>query len=373
MIIGIDATRATEEQKTGVGWYAFFLIQELKKIIPKEVTVILYTNKPLQGVLKELPENWEEKILSWPPKRLWTQIRLSFEMLFHAPDILFIPAHVFPLIHPKKTIMTVHDIAAKRFPHSYSLFERLYSLWSAKFAGKYLWKVITPSHFTKKELQEVFHFGKKESDKIFVVHLGYDEAYNREKKTSDVDVLKKYGIVKSYFLSLGRLEEKKNTKESIRAFALWRKRNKKDFQYVCVGGIGFGYDEIQKEKKKNEFSEDILELGWIPPHDLKIIVRYAKVFLFPSLYEGFGIPALEAMASGVPVIATRGQSVEEIGGDALWYAKSTKAEDIAETLQEMSRFEEKRNEKIQKGLERVKQFSWEKMAEETWNILYTEK
>jgi len=373
MIIGIDATRANDEQKTGVGWYAFFLIQELKKIIPKEVNVILYTDKPLSGELKDLPENWKEKVLAWPPKKLWTQIRLSFEMLFHAPDVLFIPAHVFPLIHPKKTIMTVHDIASHRFPHSYSFFERWYSLLSAKFAGKYLWKVITPSYFTKKEMEDVFHLGKKESEKISVVHLGYDETYNLEKKNSDIDIIKKYGIVKSYFLSLGRLEEKKNTKESIRAFTLWRKRNKKDFQFVCVGGPGFGYEEIQKEKKKNEFFEDILELGWIPPNELKIILRHAKVFVFSSLYEGFGIPVLEAMASGVPVVATKGHSVEEIGGDALWYAKSTKAEDIAEILQELSRLEGERNKKIQKGLERVKQFSWKKTAEETWNILYREK
>ena len=143
MIIGIDASRANEEQKTGVGWYAWHVIQELKHLttLPLNHTttrqplrVVLYTNKPLMGDLAVLPEGWSEKVLQWFPGRLWTQIRLSFEMLVNPPDVLFIPAHVFPIIHPKKTVMTVHDIAAIKFPESYNWFERWYSVWSAKFA-----------------------------------------------------------------------------------------------------------------------------------------------------------------------------------------------------------------------------------------------
>ncbi|KKU13980.1 MAG: hypothetical protein UX20_C0008G0002 [Candidatus Magasanikbacteria bacterium GW2011_GWC2_45_8] len=92
MLIGIDASRANNEQKTGVEWYAWALIQELKKIISSEHRVVLYTREPLRGELGVLPNNWQEKVLKWPPKRLWTQVRLSWEMYRKAPDVLFVPA-----------------------------------------------------------------------------------------------------------------------------------------------------------------------------------------------------------------------------------------------------------------------------------------
>jgi len=155
MKIGIDASRANDEKKTGVGWYAYHVIQQMKKQTPRDVEVILYTNKPLRGDLADLPENWKENILRWPPKRLWTQIRLSLEMLVHRVDVLFVPAHVVPIIRPKKTVMTVHDIAALKFPDSYNWFERWYSVWSARVALKKLWRVITPSEFTKRELEKL--------------------------------------------------------------------------------------------------------------------------------------------------------------------------------------------------------------------------
>jgi len=96
MIIGIDASRANKIQKTGVEWYAYFVVEHLKKILPSEAQVVLYSDVPLQGRLGVLPPNWSSKVLHWPPKRLWTQVRLSYEMLVHTPDVLFIPAHVFP-------------------------------------------------------------------------------------------------------------------------------------------------------------------------------------------------------------------------------------------------------------------------------------
>src|SRR3989339_1868807 len=149
MKIGIDASRANNLQKTGVEWYSYFLLKNLKKIIPEDIEVVLYTREKLQGDLAELPKNWSNKVLCWPPKIFWTQIRLSLEMLFHKPDILFVPAHVCPIIHPKKTVMTVHDIAALRFPDSYNWLEEWYSLASVRFALKNISKIITPSQFTK--------------------------------------------------------------------------------------------------------------------------------------------------------------------------------------------------------------------------------
>ena len=203
MLIGIDASRANEDEKTGVGWYAWHLIEELKRMehgtlnTEQPARFVLYTLEPLKGELANLPENWTQKVLKWPLKRFWTQIRLSWEMSVNPPDVLFIPAHVFPIIHPKKTVMTVHDTAALRFPKSYNWFERWYTLWSARYAVRKLWKVIVPSHFVKKELLE--YIGDKryeigDREKITVIPHGYDERYERyemgDKRLEEI--LKKY-------------------------------------------------------------------------------------------------------------------------------------------------------------------------------------
>ena len=165
MLFLIDASRANNEQKTGVEWYAYFVIQELKKIIPGDWQVILYSREKLKGELANLPPNWQEKVLSWPPRRLWTQVRLSLEMLRfnrHSDVVLFVPAHVLPLFCPIKTLITIHDLGGLRFPRGYSFFERFYSRFASRFALKRA-TIITPSNFVKEEIKYIFKKGKVET------------------------------------------------------------------------------------------------------------------------------------------------------------------------------------------------------------------
>jgi len=365
MLIAIDVSRANDDKKTGVGWYAWHTIQEFKKIIPDNVRVVLYSREKLKGELAILPENWESKVLKWLPGRLWTQFRLSLEMLFHAPDVLFIPAHVFPIIHPKKTVMTVHDIAAIKFPQAYNWFEKWYSLWSAKVALKKLWRVITISQFTKNELKK--EFGVSNLEKVRVIYLGYNKEYG-EVSENISEILKKYSIIKPYLLSIGRLEEKKNTVRIIKAFERLRLKAY-DLKLVLVGSPGFGYEKVKKAIEESEFKNDIITPGWVDNDDLPALMRGAKVFVFPSLYEGFGIPILEAFASGTPVVASRGGASQEIGGDACEYVDKLDVVDIARGIEKILHNDEYRMLNIEKGKKRVEEFSWEKSASETWQIL----
>ena len=375
MIIGIDASRANEEKKTGVGWYAYHVIQEMKKITPEDIRVVLYTNKSLRGDLAKLPENWEEKILGWKPGRLWTQFRLSWEMLIHKPDVLFIPAHVFPIIHPKKTVMTLHDIAAVKFPEAYNWFEKWYTLWSGKFALKNLWKVITISQFTKSELKK--EFGGLGIEKVVVIHLGYNKEYRKiSTKGGPVSgweddikkILEKYKISKPYLLSIGRLEEKKNTRRIIQAFNKLKLKNE-DLKLVLVGGDGYGSERVREEIDKSLFKNDIIISGWVDNDDLPYLMNGAEVFVFPSLYEGFGIPVLEAQACETPVVASVGSSLEEVGGEACVYVDPQNVNEIAEGILKLMSNQEFKESKVIEGLERVGGFSWEKCAKDTLNVL----
>lgn len=369
MTIGIDASRANHTQKTGVEWYAYFVIEELKKILPAEVQVILYSDVPLHGDLAKLPQNWSAKVLSWPPKRLWTQLRMSFEMLFHAPDILFIPAHVFPILHPKKTIMTVHDIAGIKFPASYNWFERWYSTWTAKYAVNKLWKVIVPSQFTKDELLTYFPKAKKQN--ITVIHNGYDEKFlvpvsNQQKQ----EVLKKYNINKSYLLTIGRLEEKKNTWRIIKAFEEIKKNaTYEQLQLVLVGQPGFGYEKVEQTLNQSPVKGDIIHPGWVNKDDLPALMQGAEVFVFPSLYEGFGIPVLEAFASGTPVVVSQGSCLEEVGQEGTVVVDSQSEISIAEGILSFLASSDLKIAKITAGKVRLQDFSWQKCAQDIAKVL----
>ncbi len=370
MLIGIDASRANQEKKTGVGWYAYHLLQELKKITPDNVRVVLYTDKPLRGELAVLPANWSEKVLHWPLQRLWTQIRLSWEMFINPPDILFIPAHVFPIIHPHKTVMTVHDVAALRFSSSYNRFERWYSVWSAKFAVKNLWKVIVPSEFVKKELSSDFRF--KDLHKVEVIYHGYDKRYElNDKKIEDIkQILDNYSIYQPYLLSVGRLEEKKNTVNIIKAFEKVRLQLPDiKFSLVLVGEPGYGYEKVKQAIENSQFENDIIIPGWVSEADLPYLFAGAELFVFPSLYEGFGLPVLQAFVSRVPVVASKGGSLPEIGGEAGLYVDPASVEELSTVILQLLKNQELKNKQIEKGLERIKNFSWEKSARETWRLL----
>ncbi len=379
MLLAIDASRANHREKTGVEWYAFHLIQELKKITPDDVRVVLYTDEPLQGELAELPKNWTEKVLKWPPRRLWTQVRMSWEMLVNPPDVLFIPAHVPPFIHPKKTVVTIHDIAAIKFPETYNWFERWYSVFTARYALKNCWRVIVPSEFARNELSSL-QVGKLASyetgKKVKVIHHGYDEKYRKIDDVQKIDdVLQKYGISRPFLLSVGRLEEKKNTVQIIKAFKLLKNELKdlnfdpKALKLVLVGKPGYGYEKVKEVLNSSTYKTDILLPGWMSEDDLPCIMNAAEVFVFPSLYEGFGLPVLQAFACGVPVVASKGSGLEEVGGEAAIYVDPLSEVEMKHGIHKLLLSETLRHEKIKLGFERVEKFSWRKCAEESLRVL----
>ncbi|MBI2990148.1 MAG: glycosyltransferase family 4 protein [Candidatus Magasanikbacteria bacterium] len=372
MILGIDASRANTKQRTGVEQYAFNIIQGLKKVLPSDVEVILYSQTALEGELAELPSHWRSKVLSWPPRRLWTQIRLGVEMLFHKPDILFIPAHVPPLLHPRKTVMMIHDVAAFRFPETYNIFERWYSLWSARYALKRLWRIIVPSEFTGKELCALTKPSLRKAV-IAVIHHGFDMRYNiDERNPSTVDVFSKYGLRKPYILSIGRLEEKKNTLRVIQAFNAIKKTVEKklsESQLVLVGKPGHGYESVKRAIDSSPYKADIIELGWVSEQELPYILKEAVVFLFPSLHEGFGLPVLEAFASGTPAIVSKDSASAEIASSAALSVDPLNVEDISDALILLLKDFERREQYKKRGFQRLQDFSWGKAARKTADLL----
>lgn len=365
MVIGIEAAHANKIHRTGVENVCFELIQNLKAIIPAGVDVVLYSNTPLNAELSDLPLDWRIKILSWPFKKLWSQFRLSWEFLVNPPDVFIAAGQLIPFFTPKNTVAIVHDSAFVVYPEAYNFWGRQYLKWMNKRIVFRASLIITPSQFSKDELIKYYSVEEK---KIVVVPLGYDEHLFRlltetEQKRLP-EVLKKYNISKPFLLSINRLEYKKNTKRIVEAFDVLRKDF--DLQLVLVGRPGVGYDEVKNVIEKSAYRTDIRELGWVEDADLPYLLMATKLFLLPSLYEGFGIPLLQAVACGCPVVASRTTSLPEVGGDAVIYVDSENSIDIARGGREILSDESRRVDLIKKGLGLAQKFSWSKFARDFW-------
>lgn len=400
MIIGIDASRANRERKTGTEWYSFYLIANLAKQ-DRVNTYRLYLNTPpslaLQQAVKDSP-NFSFKYLKWPLLSFWTLGRLSLEMLFARPDVLFVPAHTLPLFSPRQTINTIHDIAFVREQNLYfsekaktsmavseriiDFFVKLFTLgkyrsgsvdylyWSTAFALRHARKIITVSDFTKQEILSLYPQTK--ATKISVVHNGYDEDLFRplqdEEKTKAV--LDKYNLSQPYFLYVGRLEKKKNTPALIEALALVRDQAPEiEEKLVLIGNASFGFDEVKYAIEEFNLNNDVFLPGWVDEADLPYIYNAASAFVFPTKHEGFGIPILESLACGLPTIASDLPVLKEIAGDAVKYFDQNDKRDIARAMIEIVVNQKEREELKKKGLARTQNFNWSKCAADTLKVL----
>jgi len=372
MLIGIDASRANRPVKTGVEWYSHHLIEQFKKI-DSDNRYFLYTQKHLEGDLAVLPLNFKQKILKWLPIRFWTLIRLSFEMKYgkEVPELLFVPAHTIPLFNPGKVVVTVHDIGFERHPEFYHWADKLYHRWTIKFIKKNATKIITVSEFSKKEIIEIYGIPE---DRIIVTPISYDkETYkvlDIEKSVLDKKILDKYKIKDPYFMFVGRLEKKKNIDGLINAFLQYKEAHPDDkHKLVLVGTRGLTFNEMEATLEMQNKTKDIIYLEYVKDsNDVAMLINGADLYIFPSRYEGFGIPALEAMACGCPLICSNTASLPEVVGQAAIMFNPENTDAIVKAIETVVQNPEVREALVQAGLERVKEFSWERCARQTLEI-----
>ncbi|MDP2944017.1 MAG: glycosyltransferase family 1 protein [bacterium] len=401
MIIGIDASRANLIHKTGTEWYSFYLIKNLAAI-DKANTYWLYLNKPARSELIEAVRdnpNFSFKFLKWPFFSFWTLGRLTLEMLWCRPDVLFVPAHTLPLFSPRRTLNTIHDIAFVREANLYraveaktgsagarrliNFFVKLLTLgryrsdsvdylyWSTAFALRHARKIIAVSEFTKQDILNLYP--KTPADKVVVIHNGYNnELYRRLPATpaKTAAVLDKYALEAPYFLYVGRLEKKKNISALVEAFASLKENHPEiKAKLVLIGDAGFGYDEIRYTIEEFNLNRKVVMPGWAAEEDMPYIMNAAAAFIFPSKHEGFGIPVLQALACGVPTAVSDLSVLREIAGDAVLYFNQNDKHLLAEAMEKILTDEDLRKTLVTRGLDRVKKFSWRKCAEETLALI----
>jgi glycosyltransferase involved in cell wall biosynthesis len=368
MLIGIDASRAVAVRRTGTETYSLHLIRNLIALGMGH-RFRLYTNgQPAAGLFGgDLPAaNVELRLIPFP--RLWTHLRLSAEMAVRPPAVLFVPAHVLPLIHPRRSVVTVHDLGYLAYPAAHKTGDRRYLDWSTRWNARCATAVIADSAATKADLIRTYGVDER---KIRVIHLGRDETLAPvcDARVS-AEVRARYGIAGRYLLYVGTLQPRKNLARVIEAFARAAAGPAfSDLLLVLAGKKGWLYDDLFAQVERLGLPGRVIFPGYVDDADLPALLSGALAFVFPSLHEGFGIPVLEAGACGVPVITSNTSSLPEVAGDAALLVDPHDVDAIAEAMNRLVTDEALRAELSRRGLANVQRFSWEKCARETLAVL----
>jgi glycosyltransferase involved in cell wall biosynthesis len=356
MLIGIDASRAARTERTGTEAYSFHLIRALLSAAPQH-HFRLYADRALPSELTA--PNAAPRVMPFP--RLWTHVRLSIEMLVRPPDVLFVPAHVVPLIHPR-TVVTVHDLGYLHFPQAYPLPARLYLDLSTRWSARAATHVIADSQATQDDL--VSHYGTSPA-KITVAYPGRDENLRRVDDPSAIEAVKRrYDIAGDYLLYLGTLQPRKNLTRLIQAFSNLKSRHSprvreiSNLKIVIAGGKGWLYDDIFAEVKRLGLESRVLFPGRVAEEDKAALLSGAEAFMFPSLYEGFGLPVIEAMQCGTPVICSNTSSLPEVAGDAALLVDPLDVDALTQAMVCLLRDADLRRTLIEHGYTQAQKFSW---------------
>jgi glycosyltransferase involved in cell wall biosynthesis len=371
LTIGIDASRAVLAQRTGTEHYSASLLRALSELPEaRERPVILYVNlsnpqSAIRNLQFDLPPAWRIRAIPFP--RLWTHVRLSWEMLTRPPRTLFVPSHVVPLWHPRRTVVTIHDLGYLEYPQAHTRLSRLYLHLSTWFSAHAARRVIAISEATKRDL--IKHYTIKPG-KIVVIYHGRDLIFAPVTDPAKIEqTLKKYSITQPYCIHVGTLQPRKNLGVLVEAWDILRARVESPPQLLLAGKRGWLYESLLQSVKERNLDDLIKFADYVERDDLPSLYSGALALTFPSLYEGFGLPPLEAMSCGTPVLASTSSSVPEVVGDAGILLDPKDAGAWADAVQRVMQDGSLREELSRKGLERAKQFTWERCAKETFSVL----
>lgn len=369
MKIAIHSSELNEKRIDGTRVYISRLLNYFQQLNSEDEFLIYHKGNFNPELKPPKAKNYTFKPLKSTP--FWTQVKFAWEVFKDNPDILWMPIHDLPFFRRSKMkkIVTAHDLAFKFFPETFPKKDLRKLNFLANYSFQKADKIIAISQATKNDLLQ-FYPKIKEED-IKVIHHGFDSKFWQE-SLNEIEVeqiLKKYNLTeKKYLIYVGTIQPRKNLSFLIKVFEQVKK-NYPDLKLVLAGGKGWLWEATFQTMQKSAFSQDVIFTDTIPFKIMRILLRQAKIFVFPSLYEGFGIPLLEAMASKVPVVCARNSSLIEVGGEAVSFFETTDLEDCQNKIEQILGNSVLQEEMIEKGLRQVQNFSWKKCAEETLDFL----
>jgi len=390
MRIGIDA-RFYGPIGKGLGRYTQKLIEGLEEI-DKENMYSIFLRKSNWNEYKPARSNFKKVLADYEWYTLEEQIMMPLAIVREKVDLMHFPHFNVPVLWRGRFVVTIHDLILLGFPTrrattlgpwKYKIKEAGYRIVISQ-AIKGSQKIITVSNYTKEELIKYF---KVTPSKIIVTYEGHDILSSRDKNSNfqrlgsiisdkkqneakNKVLFKKYGIIKPYLLYVGNAYPHKNLEGLLYAFKEFKEKKKSDSQLVLVGKEDYFFERLKKEAENMGLIKegDVIFTGFITDEELDCLYKGALLYIFPSFYEGFGLPPLEAMTRGIPVVSSYATCLKEVLGEAAYYFNPYKKEDMIKAIEKVIENRQLREKLVRKGLEQVKKFSWKKMARETIEI-----
>lgn len=379
MRIGIDARFYGGEQSKGLGRYTQKLIEQLAQEDTENEYIIFLQEDGFK--------NWNNPNKNFipvlAPYRWYTlaeQIYMPRVIKKAQVDIMHFPHFNVPLLYRKPFIVTIHDLIILRFPtqRATTLGPLLYALKHA--AGKLVMRhaayssehIITVSEFSKKDIIDYYHIAP---EKITVTYEAAESSEKIAVNDQSSEVLQKYAITKPYLLYVGNAYPHKNLEALLSVMALMKKMQQTQhesdtlpYQLVFVGKQDYFYERLVQQTQQMGLQDSVQFAGFVPDADLPSLYTNAFAYIFPSLYEGFGLPPLEAMHYGTPVLASTSSCLPEILGDAALYFNPKDISDILHAVETLSQNTDARTALIEKGYTQIQKYSWQKMMQHTREI-----
>ncbi len=363
--IAIDARKIRD---FGIGTYIRNLIRELgRQDLENNYLVLIGPESRGSGVLGGLPKNFRIVTQRAPVYSLRELVALSWQLYRTRVDLYHATHYVLPTIVPCKAVVTIHDIIHLLYPEY--LPNRLAFLYAERMIKRSLHRgdrIIAVSENTKSDLQNYYRVG---GEKIEVVHNGIESAFTKELSEEEIDRWRaNLGLRAPYLLFVGNPKPHKNLDNVVKAFARALRRQDFPHDLVCVGDRGEGGFKIRQRAEQLGIKDRIVQLGHVTQEALPAIYQGASLFLYPTLYEGFGLPVVEAMASGVPVITSNTSALKEIAAGYSHLVNPLDVDGMAKAIGQCLSDEEHRQSLSKLGLRRSQDFRWDQAAAKTLEI-----
>ncbi|MEO8087800.1 MAG: glycosyltransferase family 1 protein [Bacteroidota bacterium] len=366
MKIAVVTRMLRKDKLEGFGVFTHEILSRLVKEHPEHEFLFLfdrkydhqfiYTEKVKPFIL--LPPASHPRLLVF-----WYQYRLRWFLEKHKPDLLISPDGGIPLETKTKTLAVIHDLNFEHFPedmpdgvlHYYQYYYRRIAYQATR--------LITVSEFSKEDIQVKY---KVSPDKIDVIYNGVGNQFARLGENEIAATRKKYAESLPYFLFVGSIHQRKNLPNMMKAFTEFRKSNSPEMKFVIAGAKRWWNDDMENAYEKSAFKKDILFIGRVNDNELPKLIGSAHALLFASRFEGFGIPIIEAMQCGVPVITSNTSSMPEVAGDAGVLVNPDSIDSICDAMKKMCADEKLRTTCVERGIVRAKAFSWDQSARLFW-------
>ncbi len=362
--IAVDASRSFNDKPTGTENYSDQIIKAIAKANRQRGLNLYCRGKDYQKHINEFPNSNFQEIQT---DKLWSQLGLMSHTWIDPMGVLFIPAHVIPILKNPSipTVITTHDIRTEFLPQHSNFFQKIYlNTWIEKLRAKLATHIIAVSKSTKQDL--VNQLGADEN-KISVIYEGVDQNHfdlaNKSDKETLLRIQQEYRLKSQYFIFVSTIQPRKNLIRLIQGFS--KIANEVDHDLLIIGKRGWMFEEIYALPKKLGLENRVRFLDYVKYQDLPYLYALAEALVYPSLYEGFGLPILEAYSMGTKVLTSNISSMPEVGGDFAVYVDPYSVDDIASGLKDV--IQQKLD--LDKLKQHLTKFTWDKAGQETYHLL----